>query len=330
MHPAISPDGRRVAFVALGDLWLGDRRRDAVPERLTTTRSSRPNPVWSPDGQRVWRSRAIVTARWISGFAIYHGRSIARSRSRDVGVLVAGRADIAFLTPTSELHVVRPRRRNASGARAALRARPPELVARRPAVVMSSLRRTPRASVKASTRCCGCRSIPRSPGSAGRTERWFTPAAQAIGMRESSGPVWSPDGTQMAAIIDGHLATFPVARDGTPLGPPRRLSPDLASTPSWTGTHAPFSIRRRSLPPRRCRHRLASAISYRDSRGRRARASGTKTVHAGRLFDGRGGAVRAGIDIVIEGRRIRASSRTAPSCTAARSSMPRTRRCCPD
>ena len=54
-------------------------------------------------------------------------------------------------------------------------------------------------------------------------------------MRENFGPVWAPNGREMAAIVDGSLTTFPVARDGTPIGPPRRVSEDLASSPSWTG-----------------------------------------------------------------------------------------------
>ena len=54
----------------------------------------------------------------------------------------------------------------------------------------------------------------------GSGDRWFDPAPhKSIGMREDSGPVWSPDGTQMAAIVDGLLTAWPVGRDGAPLGP---------------------------------------------------------------------------------------------------------------
>jgi imidazolonepropionase-like amidohydrolase len=143
------------------------------------------------------------------------------------------------------------------------------------------------------------------PSPPGRTERWFTPVAhKAIGMRESSGPVWSPDGSQMAAIIDGHLAAWPVARDGTPLGPPRRLSPDLASTPSWTGDsrsllyQTPGRLRLVDVVNGRVRD-IIPRLTWTPST-----VSGTKTVHAGRLFDGRGSVVRQDVDIVIDGRRI--------------------------
>jgi imidazolonepropionase-like amidohydrolase len=123
-------------------------------------------------------------------------------------------------------------------------------------------------------------------------------------MREDSGPVWSPDGLQMAAIIDGYLCAFPVARDGSPVGPPRRLSSELAGTPSWT---------------RDSRHVLYQTIdglwlvdvidgTQREIRPRVTWTSQTKTgtftIHAGRLFDGRSAGARENVDIVIEGNRI--------------------------
>ena len=50
-----------------------------------------------------------------------------------------------------------------------------------------------------------------------------------------NGPVWSPDGTRMAAIYEGTLAVFPVSRTGEPLGPPRHLTSEIAYAPSWAG-----------------------------------------------------------------------------------------------
>ena len=92
-----------------------------------------------------------------------------------------------------------------------------------------------RGSARAPTRCCGCKSI-RTPSSTGRDafapDRWFDPLPhKSIGMRENLGPVWSPDGRQMAAIIDGYLHAYPVSRDGAPTAsapPPVRRSGELA------------------------------------------------------------------------------------------------------
>ena len=57
---------------------------------------------------------------------------------------------------------------------------------------------TRHASARAPTRSCDL--------ARGQPDRWFDPMPhKSIGMREDYGPVWSPDGAQMAAIVDGLL-----------------------------------------------------------------------------------------------------------------------------
>ncbi|MCY4646925.1 MAG: amidohydrolase family protein [Gammaproteobacteria bacterium] len=51
VSPAVSPDGTRVAFSALGDLWLHTIGGDA--ERLTDDPWVEADPAWSPDGGRL-------------------------------------------------------------------------------------------------------------------------------------------------------------------------------------------------------------------------------------------------------------------------------------
>lgn len=61
--PAVSPDGRLVAFTLLrssmegndndSDLWLVPSDGSAEPRRLTWTKGSDGSPVWSPDGRRL-------------------------------------------------------------------------------------------------------------------------------------------------------------------------------------------------------------------------------------------------------------------------------------
>jgi len=56
LHPRISPDGERLAFVALRagnwDIWIHDLAR-GTSSRLTFTPSLDNRPVWTPDGARV-------------------------------------------------------------------------------------------------------------------------------------------------------------------------------------------------------------------------------------------------------------------------------------
>src|SRR5690606_6606219 len=64
-NPAVSPDGRRVAFVAFDRLWMQDIAIDEIgrvtlhgsPRRVTDQEVGEYQPVWSPDG----RSLAYIT-----------------------------------------------------------------------------------------------------------------------------------------------------------------------------------------------------------------------------------------------------------------------------
>lgn len=47
--PALSPDGKRIAFAALGDLWIADVA-GGEPARLTQTPADESYPRWLPDG----------------------------------------------------------------------------------------------------------------------------------------------------------------------------------------------------------------------------------------------------------------------------------------
>ncbi|MBC7895188.1 MAG: PD40 domain-containing protein [Cytophagaceae bacterium] len=59
--PAISPDGRRVAFTALGKVWVMDVP-GGTPRRLTSTSGVvETAPTWSPDGQ------SVAYATWVDG-----------------------------------------------------------------------------------------------------------------------------------------------------------------------------------------------------------------------------------------------------------------------
>ena len=72
--------------------------------------------------------------------------------------------------------------------------------------------------------------------SRGGDDAWYAPEPMlSIDSRGGCGPVWSPDGTKMAAIYEGLLTVWPVSRAGAPLGPPRRITSELAHAPSWMG-----------------------------------------------------------------------------------------------
>ena len=107
MHPVISPDGTRVAFGALGDLWLvSTGEGQATPERLTNDVFVETNPVWSPDGNEIAFStdRDGAVALWIRDLRTGRDRRVAAA-----GTTASWSPDgtrLAFLDTESQLRVV--------------------------------------------------------------------------------------------------------------------------------------------------------------------------------------------------------------------------------
>ena len=311
MHPTISPDGSTVAFGALGDLWLvSTRAGDGVPRRVTSDVFVETNPVWSPDGKTLAFSsdRDGAVALWARDLASGVDRRIAAD-----GTTASWSPDgtqLAYLDSGSQLRVVQVANREQRQVHGRLfePGRPSWSPDGR-AVVMSALRPYSTRFREGTNQVLWVAVQPDATAdgkAAFAPDRWMDPIPhKSVGMRENLGPVWSPNGREMAAIVDGQLTTYAVARDGTASGAPRRISTDLASSPSWT------SNSRRVLYQTADRFRLADLTdgSIRDivpqwSWTARTHTA-TTTIHAGRLFDARAGATaQADMDVVVEGQRI--------------------------
>ncbi|MEU3855359.1 amidohydrolase family protein [Streptomyces sp. NPDC029554] len=130
----------------------------------------------------------------------------------------------------------------------------------------------------------------------------------SISDRGNAGPVWSPDGTAMAFIMESALWVMPVRPDGAPAGDPVRLTDEAADHPSWSGDgqtllyEASGALR---LIDRNgtSRRKVPVSLTYRRSR---PVATDITRVHAGRLWDGTGDTIRENVDIIIRGNRIAA------------------------
>jgi hypothetical protein len=109
----------------------------------------------------------------------------------------------------------------------------------------------------------------------------------------------------MAAIYEGVLAVWPVARNGEPLGPPRHVTTESAHAPSWAGDSR--HILYQSLD----KLRLVDIESGEtrnvpvDLKYTQDVPKGRLVLHVGTLVDMKSAAPRSNIDIVIEGNRIK-------------------------
>ncbi|KUL48316.1 amidohydrolase [Streptomyces sp. NRRL F-4489] len=304
--PALSPDGRRVAFAALNSLWLAPTSGGGAPRRITAAAATRYvlAPSWSRDG------RALVYADDRDGlFAV-------RRHELDSGaetVLAAGGRVQPALSP--------------DGTRLAALDMAGNLV----------VRNLPDGSEKVLAAPMGAGGLPGRPSwspdgrwlalcDRNRLNRRFREGYNVIRIvdaetgkdrlhqvaphvsiadRYDSGPVWSPDGTWLALIAESALWVLPVRPDGTPDGAPRQLTEEAADHPSWSGDSATLLYlsagKLRLVPvaggPART---VPVALERRPDRAR------DTVVHAGRFWDGTGETVREDVDVVVRDGRITA------------------------
>ena len=303
VHPVVSPDGSQVAFAALGDLWR--MAAGGEPERLTHDASLETDPAWSPDGASLAYSsdRDGFMNIWVRDLRSGTDRQITHGSAAAMNAAWSPDGSrIAFGDPEGQVQVVDVKSGTVRKAHDHLNeAGRASWSPDGRALVVSSLK------VYSTRFREGTNQVLRIALD-GSPDRWFEPMPhKSIGMREDYGPVWSPDGSRMAAIIDGLLTTWPVAADGTPTGPPRPVATDLAGSPTWTADS------RRILYQSGSHLKLVEAASGRvvqdvephltwDPPSRPAR---TTVVHAGRLWTGQTDAARENVDLIIDGRRIR-------------------------
>lgn len=304
MHPAISPDGTRVAFAALGDLWM--MAPGGVARRLTNDPYLETHPAWSSDGRFLAYSvdRAGSMDIWLRHVANgaerritqLPGAEMAAAWSPDGGTL-------ALLNERGEVLTVSIETGEVKRAHEAL------FDPGRPSWSPDGRMLLVPALRPYSTRFREGTNQILAVSLTGEPDRVVNPVPhRSAGAREDYGPVWSPDGTRIAFVLDGRLAVAPVNRRGDVTGPPITLSTELAGSPSWT------------RDSRRILYQTDEALKIVDVETGEVRdvglaltwtpaaRTGTTTIHAGRLFDGRVSLLRDQVDIVVEGRRIRAVS----------------------
>lgn len=303
VHPAVSPDGTQVAFAALGDLWT--MPAGGTAQRLTRDAWVEADPAWSPDGKSLAYSsdRGGSMNLWIRDLASSADRQLTHSAG--AAMQAAWSPDgmrIAFGDPDGQVQIVEVSTGTTKTAHEHLNeAGRASWSPDGTALVVSSLK------VYSTRFREGTNQVLRISLS-GEPDRWFDPMPhKSIGMREDYGPVWSPDGSQMAAIVDGLLTVWPVARDGTPRGSPRPLSTERAGSPTWTGDS------RRILYQSEDRLKVVDVASGRVVQTFEPRLTwtpaappaGSKTIHAGRFWNGRADTPQINVDVVVDGGRIK-------------------------
>jgi Tol biopolymer transport system component len=305
MHPRASRDGKRIAFAALGDLWV--MTIGGKPERVTNDAAVETEPAWSPDGTRlVFSSDRAGNANmdlYVRDLKTGQDRQLTTSGEAEMGGTWSPDGKwIAFTTNTAfkqgETYFV-----------AAEGGTPRKLLDRSfgpgfatwsadgKSVIVSTLK------VYSTRYREGMNYMMALPIDGSKPHLIVPVEHQPVGKRSGDGPVWSPDGKQMAFVSGGLLHVMPVSATGDPAGPPRAITKELADSPSWAGPNQILYIATDRL----------KLVSVADGSTRDVPVdltwtpkmpSGRIVVHAGRLVDGTQPTVRTDVDIVIQGHRI--------------------------
>ncbi len=341
VRPVISPDGKQIAFAAVGDIYV--MPVGGKPVNVTNDKALDTDPAWSPDGQSLAYSSDKDNEHlqlWIRDMRSGRARQVTRLTTQPQGAAWSNDGkQIAFFNVdgmwrVAQMSVVDV----ASGAVTKIHDQLPQpgaptwspdgkVVALAGIAPMTRrfregtnqvltipvrLKPDPTTATTAGVTPAAARVSSQKPyvGSGfSRTEPngdiWYAPEPLlSIDSRGGCGPVWSPDGTKMAAIYEGVLAVWPVAATGEPLGPPRRITNESAHSPSWQGDSR--HILYQSLDKLRIvdvETGEARTVPL-DLKWTPAVPTGRMVVHAGKLIDMKTATPRANVDVIIDGNRI--------------------------
>jgi Tol biopolymer transport system component/imidazolonepropionase-like amidohydrolase len=301
LAPALSPDGKQVAFTALNQLWLMEIGRK--PRQLTHDAFYKQGPAWSPDGGWI----AYVSDKngceniYLLNPATGEEKPLALSKD-SAQIFPAWSPDskwIAFQDQTGATLIA-----DVATGRVKPFA-PATFFPGRPAWSTDGST-IALAAVKPYTKRFreGTSQILTVDVATGKT-KFFEPAPYAsITTRTEDGPVYAPNGKEMAFVMDDLLYTMPVDAHGLPNGPAVPLNNETTDGPTWSGNSSQLLYLHNGHLHLIARATKAISDVSLQLTYTQQKPAQKLLIHAGRMWEGDGPDEQTDVDILVVGNRI--------------------------
>ncbi|HEY4076848.1 MAG TPA: amidohydrolase family protein [Rhizomicrobium sp.] len=311
-RPILSPDGKQIAFAAIGDLWVVPVT-GGKPQNLTHDAAYDVDPTWSPDGHYL---------AWSSDRDGHHlqiwVRDMRSGQMRQLTHIATQPTSLQFSPDSKRIAFVNVDApwRAASLAVAEVATGEVTLIhksfnapgtptwspdGKRIAVAMVAPYNRKYREGTNQVLTMSSTGTPDNPD-----EKWFAPQPNmTIDGRGWSGPVWSPDGDHMLANYEGQLAIWPVSPlTGEPQGPVRHLTSETAYNPSWAADNRHVLYQSNEKLRVMDLETGETVTVPLDFTYQVDVPKSHLVIHVGKLVDGLSKTARNDVDIVIDGNRI--------------------------
>jgi Tol biopolymer transport system component len=303
VSPALSPDGKRVVFEALNQLWLMEI--GGKPQALTHDKFYKEDPAWSPDGKSIAYSsdKAGTEDLYILDLATKTEKRVT-SYTDSAEVSVAWSPDGKMLAYQDE-HGATYTVDIASGAHKKVAAAlfapsKPSWSADGKSIAIGALKAYTARFREGTSQIL---TVNLETG-----KQTFTEPApfKSLSTRGEDGPLYSPDGKSIAFVMDSLLWIRPVDANGVPSGPAKQINHEVTDAPTWSGDSKHLLY----LSNGKLRMIGADGSNLHgvplELEWAHEAAPQRTIVHAGRVWDGKGAEERTDVDIIIVAGRIQA------------------------